>query len=157
MRIKLEQPLEGAGVAKPPKLLRLREVIQENLRVQQGGLDTIEYINVGNALSDAKTKQNHVIFARRGCGKTLLLHYSSKTLPSNVRCVYLNCENFKNHSFPNVLIEILEALFREMERNLTSWFGRGRKLRKILGNIIEELNSLKKSEDVAEESVKDQL
>lgn len=84
-------------------LAKLRTIITENLRVQRDG-DKIEYVSVGNALVDACSKQNHAIFARRGCGKTLLLHYSTRNLNSDVRSVYLNCEDFKQHSFPNVLI-----------------------------------------------------
>jgi predicted AAA+ superfamily ATPase len=56
-------------------------------------------------LSDVCARQNHVIFARRGCGKTLLLHYSERLLGKGFHSVYLNCEDFKRHSFPNVLIE----------------------------------------------------
>ena len=97
------------------KLSRLREVILESLRVQRDGMQ-IDYINVGHALQDACAKQNHAIFARRGCGKTLLLHHSSRVLKSDMKSIYLNCEDFKRHSFPNVLIEILSALFRELDR-----------------------------------------
>ena len=48
------------------QLQKLRTVITENLRVQRDG-DAIDYVNVGVALTDACAKQNHVIFARRGC------------------------------------------------------------------------------------------
>jgi hypothetical protein len=50
------------------KLSELRQKITESLRVQRD-TDSIDYINIGNALNDAKSKQNHAIFARRGCGK----------------------------------------------------------------------------------------
>jgi predicted AAA+ superfamily ATPase len=101
------------------ELTKLRKVITENLRVQLGGAQLLPYIDVSNALSDITAKQNHVVFGRRGCGKTLLLHYSATKLPSEIRPVYINCEDFKKHSFPNVLIEILDALFGELETNLT--------------------------------------
>ncbi|WP_461603720.1 hypothetical protein, partial [Aeromonas salmonicida] len=81
------------------KLEKLREVISENLRVQRDS-DPVEYISVGTALQDAKAKQNHAIFARRGCGKTLLLHHSSRNLRPELKSIYLNCEDFKRHSFP---------------------------------------------------------
>ena len=68
------------------KLSRLRQVITENLRVQRDG-EAIDYINIGTALNDACAKQNHAIFARRGCGKTLLLQHSS---PAQLRNVDLN-------------------------------------------------------------------
>jgi predicted AAA+ superfamily ATPase len=66
---------------KPDKLKRLRMVINENLRVQRGGAELVPYIDVSNGLSDIAARQNHAIFGRRGCGKTLLLHYSASRLP----------------------------------------------------------------------------
>jgi hypothetical protein len=55
-------------------LTKLRNVINESLRVQRGGADPVPYIDVGSVLDDVRARQNHVVFARRGCGKTLLLH-----------------------------------------------------------------------------------
>lgn len=137
------------------QLLALRTAITENLRVQRGGAEHISYIDVSNALNDAMARQNHAIFARRGCGKTLLLHQSRVKLGEAVRTVYLNCEDFKNHSFPNVLIEILEAVFRELERNLTGWFGRKRKSRTIISGIRTQLADLKKKADAQNEQVRE--
>jgi len=88
----------------PEKLRKLRTVITENLRVQGGGADPVPYIDVGNVLGDVGARQNHAIFGRRGCGKTLLLQHSAASLPQGVKPIYLNCEDFKKHSFPNVLI-----------------------------------------------------
>src|SRR5437867_4394942 len=106
------------------KLTKLRLVITENLRVQLGGAKPVPYIDASNALTDILARQNHAIFARRGCGKTLLLHYSAERLPERSKRIYLNCEDFKNHSFPNVLIEILDAVFEELDARLIGWFGR---------------------------------
>jgi Cdc6-like AAA superfamily ATPase len=134
-------------------LARLREVISENLRVQRDS-DPIDYISVGTALQDAKAKQNHTIFGRRGCGKTLLLHHSARTLRPEMKSIYLNCEDFKRHSFPNVLIEILSALFRELDRNLTGWFGRKRRSKKIIQDIVAKLGALQHSADVHDEEIR---
>jgi hypothetical protein len=128
-------------------LTRLRQVINENLRVQQGGPETVPYIDVSNALNDVATRQNHVIFGRRGCGKTLLLHFSASQLPSETRPVYINCEDFKKHSFPNVLIEILDALFGELQGNLTGWFGKKKRSRELIAQIRAELKSLQDRAD----------
>src|SRR3546814_784197 len=98
------------------KLDNLRLKINESLRVQRD-TDSIDYINVGNALNDAVARQNHAIFARRGCGKTLLLHESTKRLGPEYATIYLNCEDFKRHSFPNVLIEILKSIFVEINKH----------------------------------------
>lgn len=135
------------------RLVELREKITESLRVQRDTA-SIDYINVGNALNDAKSKQNHAIFARRGCGKTLLLHKSTNGLPANMAAIYLNCEDFKRHSFPNVLIEILKSLFLEIDKHLYGWFGRKNKLKTIVKGILSHLETLKGSEDNSSEDVK---
>jgi len=135
-------------------LSKLRTVIQESLRVQRGSAEQVKYIDPGNVLSDIAARQNHVIFARRGCGKTLLLHYSARNMQKGVYAVYLNCEDFKRHSFPNVLIEILDSLFEELERHLSAWFGRKKKLKSIIQNIRNDLTTLKTNADHSESDVK---
>ncbi len=137
-----------------PKLLKLRQLITENLRIQRGGNEELPYIDVGNALVDASARQNHTIFARRGCGKTLLLHHSTRTLDTSIKSVYLNCEDFKRHSFPNVLIEILGALFRELESHLSGWFGRKRKSRALIQSIRQQLAAKRVAADEQEEAVR---
>lgn len=137
------------------KLDRLRLVITENLRVQRGGADPVPYIDVGSVLSDIRARQNHAVFARRGCGKTLLLGHSSRALGSDIRCVYLNCEDFKRHSFPNVLIEILDALFGELETHLSGWFGQKKKSRELIAGIRKELSQLREKADREEQDVRE--
>ena len=134
-------------------LANLRTVINENLRIQRSGAEPIPYIDVSHALSDIRARQNHAVFARRGCGKTLLLQHSSKHLPEDIQSVYLNCEDFKHHSFPNVLIEILDALFAELERNLSGWFGKKRKSRQLISEIRQDLEKLRSQKDEQESDV----
>jgi hypothetical protein len=128
-------------------LKKLRLAINESSRVQRGGADPISYIDVSNSLIDVAARQNHAIFGRRGCGKTLLLHDSAKKLPPDIRTVYLNCEDFKKHSFPNVLIEILDALFARLESELTGWFGRKKRSHQLLTDIRKQLGELQKKAD----------
>lgn len=139
---------------------RLREVIQENIRTQKNKNKGIEYIGVGNVLADAGSMQNHVIFGRRGCGKSLLLHYSAQNLKDGGCAVYLNCEDFKRHSFPNVLVEILDAIFAEIESKLSGfdffgikffgWFNEKKRSRDIVKGIRKKLHALKEKDDVIE-------
>ena len=139
------------------KLRKLRKVITESLRIQQGSAKSITYIDIGNVLDDVVARQNHVIFGRRGCGKTLLLNELSRRLetsPASVKTVYLNCEDFKKHSFPNVLIEILDNLFGTLERNLPGWFGRKKHSRELIIGIRKELRDLKKRQDERESDVR---
>jgi hypothetical protein len=137
------------------KLRRLRTVITENLRVQRGGAEPVPYIDIGNVLGDVAARQNHAVFGRRGCGKTLLLHHSAADLPQGVKPVYLNCEDFKKHSFPNVLIEILDALFGEIEGHLTGWFGRKKRSKNLIANIRTQLRRLREKEDIQQREVRE--
>jgi predicted AAA+ superfamily ATPase len=131
----------------PESLKKLRLAINESSRVQRGGADPISYIDVSNSLIDVTARQNHAVFGRRGCGKTLLLHDSAKKLQADIRAVYMNCEDFKKHSFPNVLIEILDALFAQLQSELTGWFGRKRRSRQLIIEIRKELRALQEKSD----------
>jgi hypothetical protein len=137
------------------KVQELRTIVQESIRVQRDSSETIDYIDGANALRDAVARQNHVIFGRRGCGKTLLLHASGRKLRKDVRVIYVNCEDYKQHSFPNVLIEILDALFGELEKNLTGWFGRKKKSRQLIQEIRREFGNLKQDPDEREAKIKE--
>ena len=136
------------------KLRNLRLQINENLRVQQSGAKSVEYIDASNVLGDVCARQNHAIFARRGCGKTLLLHSSARRLDKSIKTVYLNCEDFKRHSFPNVLIEILDSLFGELESNLHAWFGRGKRAREVIQRMRASLTALRVKPDQTSEDVR---
>ena len=126
---------------------KLRSAINENLRVQRGGAKPVPYIDVSNSLGDVLARQNHAIFGRRGCGKTLLLQHSAENLQEDIRPVYLNCEEFKKHSFPNVLIEILDALFAELQDQLTGWFGKKKRSRELIIEIRTGLQTLREKAD----------
>lgn len=135
------------------QLENLRNVITENLRVQRAGADPVSYIDVSSAINDICARQNHTVFARRGCGKTLLLQHSAKKLQDDIQSIYLNCEDFKHHSFPNVLIEVLDALFAELEDNLPGWFGKKKRSRELISQIRHDLVKLKRQEDESEKQV----
>ena len=136
------------------KASRLRKVITENLRIQRGGAATVPYVDVTNALTDIGARANHVVFARRGCGKSLLLHHSQKQDDAEIACVYLNCEDFKKHSFPNVLIEVLDEIFGTLDKHLTGWFGRKRRSALIIKEIRATLAGLRKKADVLEQAIR---
>jgi hypothetical protein len=134
---------------------QLRTIVQEGIRIQRGSPEHVEYVDSANAIGDAVARQNHVIFGRRGCGKTLLLHESEKRVRNDIKVVYVNCEDYKQHSFPNVLIEILDQLFRELEKNLHGWFGKKRRSRELIQEIREDLLKLKQHPDEREANVRE--
>lgn len=135
-------------------ITKLRKLIQENTRIQKGSAIDVDYVDVTHALADALTKQNHVIFGRRGCGKSLLLDKVRKGLDPSTRAIYINCEDYKHHSFPNVLIEILDVIFQEIESNLGGWFGKKKKLKNLVSELRLNLAELRKKEDEVRKRVK---
>ncbi len=138
---------------------RLRKIITESLRVQRHGPKQVGYVDSSNALADAGAKQNHVIFGRRGCGKSLLLQESSKQIEkeNGGLVVPINCEDYKNHSFPNVLIEILDIIFDKLGMGVGSltFFGKKKKAKKIIFNIKHELKLLREKADEQSENIKE--
>lgn len=136
------------------KLTKLRTVITENLRVQKAGSESVDYIDVSNVIGDVSARQNHAIFARRGCGKTLLLQRSARQLDASIKTVYINCEDYKSHSFPNVLIEILDSLFSELQSNLHAWFGRKRQAKDVIKKMLHSLRQLREDPDQTSEDVR---
>jgi hypothetical protein len=137
------------------KLNELRTKISESIRVQRGGGGTVKYVDPGTALIDIAARHNHVIFARRGSGKTLLLDQTALGLPKHIRHVYLNCEDFKRHSFPNVLIEIVDAVFAELQARFSGWFGKGKRAKQAIQSIRRDLAVLRTEEDVQDTDVKE--
>jgi hypothetical protein len=67
--------------------------------------------------------------------------------------VYLNCEDFKQHTFPNVLVEILKALFREIDANLSGWFGKKARTKAIVKQILARLDKMHQTPDTQDEQV----
>ncbi|EEB70999.1 conserved hypothetical protein [Ruegeria sp. R11] len=134
------------------KTQKLREIITENLRIQRHS-ESVEYVDTDSFILDLKAKQNHTIFARRGCGKTLLMFKSAEATSDDVRTIYLNCEDFKRHSFPDVLLVILESVFLELRQNCTGWFGRKKRLKEILSEVIADIDEIKKKPDEQSKSV----
>src|SRR6266581_8822272 len=69
-----------------------------------------------NALPRAVAKQHHLVFGRRGSGKSSLLHKAINDLSLERRPVaYIDLEVFKDHSYPDVLLSILIKIFDEYE------------------------------------------
>lgn len=96
--------MEKKGI--PDEVLKLRNYIEANIRTTSKS--GIEFIDPKQIKNEIHIKQNHVIFGRRGAGKSTLL----KELYSSAKwSIYLNLEDYKDISFPNVLLFILIKLF----------------------------------------------
>jgi hypothetical protein len=68
-------------------------------------------------LSLAKAKQHHMIFGRRGSGKSSLLRKSVADLTVDRRPIaFVDMETFKGHSYPDVLISVLIKTLQEFNK-----------------------------------------
>lgn len=68
-------------------------------------------------LSRAKNKRHHLVFGRRGSGKSSLLRKAASELTLDRRPIALvNLELFKGHSHPDVLLSVLISTFDEFKK-----------------------------------------
>ena len=67
-------------------------------------------------LRRATSKRHHIVFGRRGSGKSSLLHKAAADLTVDRRPIaHVNLEAFKGHSYPDVLLSVLIATFKEFK------------------------------------------
>jgi AAA+ ATPase superfamily predicted ATPase len=102
-------PIERDAVRKLSKL------IEESTRSTS---ESVKYFvePTPGVLHKAKNKRNHIIFGRRGSGKSSLLHKVAADLTvSRTPIAYVDLEQFKGHSYPDVLISVLVSTFTEFK------------------------------------------
>lgn len=72
-------------------------------------------------LRRAKSARHHIVFGRRGSGKTSLLLKAESDLSSQGSpTAYVDLERFKGHQYPDVLISVLIAAFGAFRDALTT-------------------------------------
>jgi len=68
-------------------------------------------------LSRAQSRRHHIVFGRRGSGKSSLLRKAAADLTIDRRPIaYINVESFKGHSYPDVLLSVLIQTFQEFKK-----------------------------------------
>lgn len=122
---------------------KLNVYIEENLRTSQNqGMDFIDPKHYSRKMH---SKQNHVAFGRRGSGKSTLL----SCLNNMDKCFnsYVNIEQFKNISFPNVLLYVLKSLLEDVfeeSKRIYPWYRLNLKVINSRGKIKNEIKALEK-------------
>lgn len=100
-------------------ITKLITYIEENLRatINSG----MSFIDPNDFKTKLASKQNHVVFGRRGSGKSSL---SSSLKKSNKHVfVYINLEDFKDISFPNIILHVLKSVFSQLSNSLKQpWY-----------------------------------
>src|SRR5260370_29959870 len=85
--------------------------IEENLRASS--LAGLNFIDTRNFKGRLMARQNHVVFGRRGAGKSSLV--KSVCGPGDHVAIKINLEDYKGISFPNILVHVLLASYKELE------------------------------------------
>ncbi|HVV79449.1 MAG TPA: hypothetical protein VHD59_07535 [Pseudolabrys sp.] len=99
-----------------PKVQQLSQIVEESTRSTREG---VKYFiePAPNTLNRAKSKRHHIIFGRRGSGKSSLLAKVSTDLTTvRVPNAYIDLEKFKGHSYPDVLISVLIEAIGEFRK-----------------------------------------
>ncbi len=104
------------AILSDPRVETLVRLVEEATRSSKEGVK--RFIEPAHGtLSRAKNKRHHVIFGRRGSGKSSLLQKAAADLTVDRRPIaYVDLETFKGHSYPDVLISILISTLNEFER-----------------------------------------
>lgn len=95
-------------------LRRIISYLEENLRASK--LAGLPFLDPRNFRSRILNKQNHVVFGRRGAGKTSLL--SSLENQGNILALRINLEDYKRITFPNIILYTLIELFDQIEKQI---------------------------------------
>ena len=93
----------------------LQNALTEAVRASEEGVQ--RFIEpVGGALRVALTRRPHLIFGRRGSGKTSLLRKAIAEHNLDRRpSAFVDLEPFKGHTYPDVLISVLIEFFRSLK------------------------------------------
>jgi AAA+ ATPase superfamily predicted ATPase len=95
---------------------KLSKLIEESTRATG---ESVKYFiePTPGVLDKAKNKRHHIIFGRRGSGKSSLLHKVASDLTvSRTPIAYVDLEQFKGHSYPDVLISVLISTLTEFKK-----------------------------------------
>lgn len=102
------------------EILNLMTHVEEAARSTEEGVKHFIEPAPGT-LRRAASKRHHIVFGRRGSGKSSLLRKAAADLTIDRRPIaYINLEAFKGHSYPDVLISVLIKTLGEFEEWLKS-------------------------------------
>lgn len=139
-----------------PSVDQLARLIEEATRSTDEGVRFFVEPARGT-LSRCTTKRHHLIFGRRGSGKTSLLKKAASDLTLSRRPIaFVDLEEFKGHSYPDVLISILLKSFQKFKEWLDTaavypanksswwekWFGAAPKIGSFNREDTKEISAL---------------
>lgn len=103
------------GILNTSEVDELLKLIGESSRSTEASVKRFIEPAAGT-LRTATSRRHHLVFGRRGSGKTILLHKAGADLTVDRRPIaYVDLETFKGHSYPDVLLSVLISSFQEFK------------------------------------------
>lgn len=103
-----------------PEIDLLATRVEESARASRGAVELFIEPAQG-ALRRAKSKRHHIVFGRRGSGKSSLLFKAADELEKAGHPIaFVDLEPFKGHHYPDVLLSVLIAVLRKYKNWLQS-------------------------------------
>ena len=142
------------------ELSKVLRFIEENIRISEQ--TTIEYLDPKGHIERLNSKQNQVVFGRRGSGKSLLLKsLKYKDLDSKLY-ITINIEDFKDISFPNSISQVLISIIKKFKTEIDGKYNifsfsnwkKQKALIKKIDNYIKELNKKISEPDTYNQTIK---
>ncbi len=103
------------GRVSEEKILSLQMILSEVTRADIKPKKDIFFVDPYNNLKTLSTQANHVVFGRRGSGKTLLLSQLFQEKQKKYLPVSIDCERWKELTYPNLLLKILIEIFSQIQ------------------------------------------
>lgn len=127
---------------KKEELSHIRRGIEKIVRTTKDKIDKINYVDIHDNLKRVNQDSNLVIFGRRGSGKTTLLLESERTAKKVLK-IYIQCETYKEHTYPNLLLSILKQIIQQSIKHF--YFIDKYIIKKnIYKKLVEEKNKIEK-------------
>ncbi len=109
-----------SGILDSSEMVRLVILVEEAARSTEEGVKHFVEPAPGT-LRRTTSKRHHIVFGRRGSGKSILLRKAAADLTIDRRPIaYVDLEAFKGHSYPDVLISVLISTLDEFKKWMDS-------------------------------------
>ena len=142
-------------------LSKVLRFIEENIRISEQ--TTIEYLDPKGHIERLNSKQNQVVFGRRGSGKSLLLKSLKSTDLEKKLYITINIEDFKDISFPNSISQVLISVIKKFKKEIDGKYNifsyskwkKQKELIKKIDNYISDLNTKISEPDTYNQNIKE--
>lgn len=105
-----------SSILDTPEMAKLLTLVEEAARSTEEGIKHFVEPAPGTLLRTTN-RRHHIVFGRRGSGKSSLLRKAAADLTVDRRPIaHVNLEAFKGHSYPDVLISVLIKTFVEFKK-----------------------------------------